>query len=172
MKSLIPIAPAYARDSVTRLRRDPNFRLDSRGDDVSAPRNLERQYALVHEENVALEAAAFVLCADNVDDARDPYFAADAGHDRPDENDIVELQVLLRLDRDPPLKGRRAFGAEHHADLVALVRHVTVLDICLPERKFERPLDERPVAKAVTEDTLELADRIEILRRPRISADD
>jgi hypothetical protein len=48
VKSLVSISSAYPNDSVSRLRRDPHLRLDSRGDDVSTPRDLERQDALVH----------------------------------------------------------------------------------------------------------------------------
>ena len=70
---------------------------------MRAARDLERQYASLSQENVALEAAALVLRAYLIDYAGDAYLIR-ARNLRLHEHDVVELQELIGLDRDPPIE--------------------------------------------------------------------
>src|SRR5579884_3428861 len=123
MKCLVAVGSADTNDAVARTWGYPELRLDPRRNNVRAAGYLKRQDSLLCEEDIALEAAAFVLRADLIDHARDAHVVR-ARNGRLDEDDVVELQELVGLDRDPPFKWRRALSSKDSPDRLALVlRH-------------------------------------------------
>jgi hypothetical protein len=123
MQCLVAVGSTDTNNAVARTWGHPKLRLYSRRNNVSAAGYLKRQDSLLCKEDIALEAAALVLRADLIDHARYAHIVR-ARDGRLDEDDVVELQELVWLDRDPPLKWRCALGSKDSPDRLALVlRH-------------------------------------------------
>ena len=114
LRALVPGGPA---DDLAGPRRDVHLGLDPGGGDLGDLLHLRGQHAVADEEHVRAEARALVPGPHLGDDAGGHHRPA-SGHRAHGDDDVVELQVLLGVQRDVERQRRRVLRAEHPADRV------------------------------------------------------
>ena len=98
-----------------RQRRHERLRHDAGHLDLGRLGDLGGEDAVGDQEDVAVEAGAFVARPHLADDAVDRHLLA-GRQDAVGGDDVVELQVPAGRHGHPELERRRLVGAEHQAD--------------------------------------------------------
>ena len=95
--------------------RHVHLGLDTRGHHLRGLDPLRGQDAVFDQEDVGVEARAFVTGAHLGDDPRQAHRPVAARNRAFAHDHVVELQVLIGRERDPEVERRRVVGAEHPA---------------------------------------------------------
>ena len=94
VQGLVAVLPPGAEGRQPRERRDEYFGLEACGHDLSGNGGVDRQHALVDQEDVGVERGALVPGPGVLDDARDPHHPPPR-HVRVDDHRVVELEVRV-----------------------------------------------------------------------------
>src|SRR6185295_17813401 len=108
-------------------------RLHARDRDVRGCRSSERQHACFGKEDVAVEAGALMAGLDDVDDAKHLHLAAIvkfASH----EDDIIELDNLAFIHRNPEIERLRILRAENLSNFHAHTSTLSKRRLSIPRR--------------------------------------
>ncbi len=111
----LEVVSAHDTDSVARMRRHEDLRIDAGYLDVRGVRNLDRQSALGGAERVGIELPPLVALADDVDDAEEGNDLAVSESDLRN-HEVVKFEPSTLGDSHPKLQRSRILGAKHDAD--------------------------------------------------------